>query len=247
MTSEELRERIGKARARYQKHINDVIIWCNVAAEGLEEALRDKEFLNQRVFMVPSSKPGKAVKRKPEHLESIIADALDTELYYALLVYLVGKAEAFLNDTLFEVLKFDPRRLLIHIQGISHIKKIEVSDIVLRTSRNEIIDELIKKELANVFYAPLPCQCEYMEKVLSCKLDDNLKELWSEIKAARDIIVHNNGVINDTYVDKAGKRARGDVGDTIQVDIDYFSSAAATMKSLIGRISSQLQKSLRIP
>jgi hypothetical protein len=84
-----------------------------------------------------------------------------------------------------------------------------------------------------------------MQKVLNCKLGKRLKELWSEIKATRDIIVHNNGVINDKYIEKAGSAARGDVGDTIQVDIEYFGSSAATMKSLIGRISSQLKKSLK--
>ena len=36
----------------------------------------------------------------------------------------------------------------------------------------------------------------------------------AEIKAARDILEHNAGVVNEIYRRKAGKRARYEVGDT---------------------------------
>ena len=46
-------------------------------------------------------------------------------------------------------------------------------------------------------------------KILSINLNDDLVSDYIEIKASRDIIVHNLGEINKLYIDKAGSKARG--------------------------------------
>ncbi|WP_417914782.1 hypothetical protein [Candidatus Electronema sp. JM] len=45
---------------------------------------------------------------------------------------------------------------------------------------------------------------------------------YIEIKASRDIYIHNRGKANDIYVRKAGTHARVQAGDTLPVDLQYF-------------------------
>lgn len=45
---------------------------------------------------------------------------------------------------------------------------------------------------------------------------------YMEIKATRDIFVHNRGIANDIYLRKAGSHARVKVGMVLPADIQYF-------------------------
>jgi hypothetical protein len=45
---------------------------------------------------------------------------------------------------------------------------------------------------------------------------------YMEVKASRDIFIHNRGIANDTYVRKAGSRVRVKAGRALPVDIQYF-------------------------
>lgn len=45
---------------------------------------------------------------------------------------------------------------------------------------------------------------------------------YVEVKATRDIFIHNRGVANDVYVRKAGSHARVKAGMALPVDIQYF-------------------------
>jgi hypothetical protein len=50
------------------------------------------------------------------------------------------------------------------------------------------------------------------------------------------------GRINKIYVEKAGKKARGDIGDELPVDEDYFGQVIMTAKLLSGAIQSATEK-----
>ena len=99
--------------------------------------------------------------------------------------------------------------------------------------------------MISLFYARPSAQFEYLEKVTSVVLDDELKDKWIENKATRDLIVHNSGLINKLYIKKSGNSARGKEGDRIVVDKQYLEASMANMKSLIGKICSQIQKGLK--
>lgn len=45
---------------------------------------------------------------------------------------------------------------------------------------------------------------------------------YIELKATRDIHVHNRGVVNETYLKKSGSHARASKGTFLPVDITYF-------------------------
>ena len=139
----------------------------------------------------------------------------------------------------------DKRRLKTKINGINHIKTINVESIINAESLDEILKDLIEQELISIFYASPEKQFEYMSKILGIEFDqkiNNLFDKWKEYKATRDIIVHNSGLINETYIKKSANQARGEIGDQLIIDNEYLNFLIADTKSLIGKITSNIQK-----
>src|SRR4051812_8950192 len=109
MTRSQLFSRIGKLRTRNQRRLNDIHIWSSLALVALKRAEDDSTILRQQEFFVPSSRPDKIVIRKPKRVRKILSGAA-ADLRTAVLVYATAQVEAFLNDIISAVLRFDPRR-----------------------------------------------------------------------------------------------------------------------------------------
>jgi hypothetical protein len=245
MKSTELWSKIGSLRSERQKTLNDLVIWSSFARGALDTAKNDTRFLKQKRFKVPSNVEGKEVTRTADQLRAIAKGAVNRDIYYSVFVYAVAQVEAFIGEVLFEILSFDNRRIKTRIKGIDHTSKVEVSEIVDATSREEIISSIIRKELAALFYAAPALQMEYFQSVTGVKLPKEIIGQWLEIKATRDIIVHNSGVANSVYLKKAGNNGRASDGDVLPMDEKYFGNAIASMKSLIGKTSSVIQEDLK--
>ena len=150
--------------------------------------------------------------------------------------------EGFLQDTISLCLHFDNRRIKTPVQGIDHVRKIEVTDIIDSSNKIELISLIIERELTKIFYAGPDKQKEYFDKVLGVNIVDELWNNWTENKATRDLIVHNKGIINKIYIAKVKENSRGKIGEQIKVDKVYFDKSLADLKSLIGNISSTLKR-----
>lgn len=124
------------------------------------------------------------------------------------------------------------------------MKKLDVIAIV-DGSKPDLIKEIIEKNITSVFYASPQKQREYFEKALGIHLSESYWTKWFEYKATRDIIVHNQGKVNDFYLLKAGDRSRGFEGDTITIDTRYFSDFVATMKSFVGKCENLAKEELK--
>lgn len=245
MNKRDVAKRVGELRNVHQRGLNDLYIWSSFACAALESAKADEQFLNQKRFKVPSKTMNKEVGRSAEDLKQIASRAVDREIFYAVFVYAVAQVEAFLNDVLTLLLRSDKRRLKTRIHGINHTKSIDVDELIDAANQDQLIDHLIKKELGQVFYAAPKFQFEYFQKVTGIELDEVLLRQWFEAKATRDIIVHNSGIANDTYLKKAGDLQRAGDGEQVPVNSQYFADTLKAMKSLVGKISSKIQSDLR--
>ena len=245
MNATQLSKRIGVLRSEHQKTLNNVFIWSSFARGALDAAKDDPNFLNQKRFKVPSNVRDKEVGRTADELKDIAANAVSQEIYYSVFVYVVAQVEAFLGDVLFEMLSFDNRRIKTRVKGIDHVSKIDVSDVIDSVSREELISGIILKELTALFYASPALQIEYFQSVTGVSLPKELTNQWLEIKATRDIIVHNSGIANSVYLKKADSLARAKDGEQLPIDEKYFGGAIASMKSLIGKASSGIQAELK--
>ena len=52
------------------------------------------------------------------------------------------------------------------------------------------------------------------------------------MKATRDILEHNAGVVNDIYIRKAGNRTRYAVGDLVEIDDSYHFASWRLIKKV---------------
>lgn len=247
MTPKELHKRVGELRNVLQRDLNNIYIWTSLSRNALDKARADEGFTLQKRFRVPSTVKNKEIERTPEELRQIADRAVSKEIFFSVFVYAVAQVEAFVGDLLLELLRFDNRRLKTRIKGIDHTSKIDLSDLVDSSSREELIEDVIRKELTSIFYAAPSLQMEYFEAVTGVKLPNDSVASWIEAKATRDIIVHNSGVANSTYLRKADTKARAKDGEELPMNEAYFSSALADMKSFVGKVSSAIQRDLKKP
>jgi hypothetical protein len=245
MTETEFKSKIGKFRSQNHKLINDTFIWVEVALNALKKAEIDEDFISSQKFDVPSKRREKKINRTTTQIKSIVKTAHEKDLLYSIFTYIVAQFEGFLNDLIKTCLEYDNRRIKTNIQGINHLKKLDVSEIIDAENKGNLIQLIIEKELNSIFYASPQKQREYLEKVLGVEVDDELWSSWKEYKATRDIIVHNQGKVNRIYQEKSGDKARGEIGKRIPLELDYFKNTMADIKSLIGRISNTIQKELK--
>jgi hypothetical protein len=54
--------------------------------------------------------------------------------------------------------------------------------------------------------------------------------------------VHSSCIANRLYLDKAGSKARGELGDRLSVDQAYYYEALAKMKKVSGSIKRDVEK-----
>jgi hypothetical protein len=67
---------------------------------------------------------------------------------------------------------------------------------------------------------------------LGCPTADQTQDL-AEIKASRDVLVHNSGIVNSAYLEKAGDRARFMVGDRLDVPEPYLLTSLRLVQGVI--------------
>jgi len=245
MTNEEFNKQIGDLRSQKQKLLNETFWWVSIAKASLGKTLEDSEFKNKLKIKVPSRKSDKTISRTREQIEEIIKRAQERDLYYSIFVYMIAQVEDFFNGFIYLILSKDIRRIKCTVSGIDLIRKYDIIDIVDATSKDEIIDQIIKKNIATLFYASPQKQKEYFQSALGINLPEDYWDNWFEFKATRDIIVHNSGKINELYLLKANKLARGQINQYITIDENYFSNSIALMKSIIGKSETQAKKELK--
>ena len=112
-------------------------------------------------------------------------------------------------------------------------------------SRNDLLERYVAVRCEALMFGKPAEYLDKTAKILSIEIDDDLIKDYIEIKASRDIIVHNLGEINRLYVDKAGEKARGAVGDELVINGAYFKKVLVTAKTLSGAIQREVEKVYR--
>lgn len=117
-------------------------------------------------------------------------------------------------------------------------KTVEFDEVIGSSNRSEIIDKVVQKELIDIAYRSVRNWFQYLEKRvhLNAISADEIATL-AEIKATRDALVHNNGIVNTIYQQKSGDRARFQIGDPIKISESYHRSSWEMLKSTIKNIS----------
>ena len=152
------------------------------------------------------------------------------------LVQLVTIIEALLGDVVRTIITRYPQKLgtkrTITLQHVLEAKTLE--DVHLRAT-DSLLNDLAYKSPS-----------EFAESLASL-LSINLLECpafhrYIELKATRDVFIHNRSVVNDTYLRKAGSHARARAGHTLVVDIPYFLESYEACLQLTEWLESKLHE-----
>jgi hypothetical protein len=132
------------------------------------------------------------------------------------LFQIVTNVEALLTDSVRAVVAKFPKKLgqkrSVSLQLILESKSIE--EVHIRAT-DELLHELSYKSPREF--------AEHFEQLLSINLlECPAYHKYIEVKATRDIHIHNRGIVNDTYSRKAGSHARAIAGKYLPVTVAYF-------------------------
>ena len=141
--------------------------------------------------------------------------------------------------SIFESFFFDFLRLWLTAYPRSLIgKKVDLKAILDAPDKDAIVQLAIGKELNEVLYERPTAWFAYLEdKVkLGCPTMDEIDRI-AEAKAARDVLVHNRGVVGKSYESKAGRFARYKEGDQIDVPEPYHRETWELLRKVVADVS----------
>lgn len=237
MTITELRDKTSKLKIEKQSFINDTYMWVQIARDSIRK-LPNSNFQ----FATPKAqKPQElrlVTRRDPERLKNRI---VDKDIFNSAFVIMVASVEDYFSKIIEYVLKTDNRRLKCTIPDVKMINTISVIDLI-DNSKDDLIDYIIAQRLNDLFYASPRKQLEYINKALGIDIEKDVWETWIEIKARRDIIIHNNGIVNEVYLGKTKNFTTYSLGQYALVDDIYFKNTVAQLKHMIGGIDREIRK-----
>jgi len=226
-------------RNRAIRELNNIFVVTQIAQEAVKDAhttLQSGRRTKLR-FSIPTVQREKIVAaRNKSDILSLLEQTINRDLFAQALVPAVAVTEGYLADMLSIVLRAFPKKL-----GSSE-KKVDLPLVLESSDLEELLGKIISNQIYTAFYASPVKYFMYIEDTLSVSIPEARKKTYAEVKATRDICVHNGGVANKIYVEKSGDRARAEDGEPLPLDQTYFSSAIMGMKGIVQSAYSELLK-----
>lgn len=218
----------------FNRKLNNAAVFIALALPILTKAEPIAADRKARGFKVPTTTGFGNIIRKNSEVKAIYEQGISRQIFESYLLTAVSQFETLAFDILELVLLAHPIKLLQPSEdGKNQNKGAEMSvsfKSVVNESRDEIIKAKIKAKLLNVSYAKPADYLAYIKKITNAETDTLLFHRYIEIKATRDIVVHNGGIANEIYKEKVGKYARANVGELLTVDEAYFNKALGIIK-----------------
>lgn len=160
---------------------------------------------------------------------------VDYETFFAshFLVNLVAEVEGFFGSAVAAVLRLYP--------GKMGDRKFTLSEIVGTSSTSELVDRAAASVINDLMYEKPLDYLKRLTEILSIERE-TIAPHWSsfvELKARRDLGVHNNWVANEVYLRKLGEarlRHSSSVGDHLIPDFTYLHDAIESCSSLVDTV-----------
>lgn len=142
-------------------------------------------------------------------------------LYRGSLLLLVTYFENLIAGVFKENFVKYPQRIALNEKSVSYKVLTEVNDI------EEIKNILIDQEVTNKMYESLTDWKTYFKKNIKLDLkawEDGFDAL-QEIIARRNLYVHNNGIINNIYINLVNGVSKDSIGEDLNLDREYVDKA----------------------
>lgn len=244
MANEALARTIYSLQNKLVRALNNAHIFLEQAQPLLVEArakYENSKSKSDRRYYVPAIDRRKYAKRTDSELKAIYDHYTSSGLFESFLVSSVSQFESFLADVLIVFLQYYPQRITESVQGIPACPGISAKDLMAAEDKEELIKRVLMDHVANVLRQRPSLYMVYLAKLVSVKNDPSFTDYF-EVAATRDLVVHNNNIVNKLYLEKSGAKARGSLGEKLSVDESYYYSALAKMKKVSGAIKRDVEK-----
>lgn len=163
---------------------------------------------------------------------------------------LPGKAQFYITEylvastfqqfaSLFEDFVFGVMRqwLLAYPQSLAR-KQLPFSVILEAADLKAVKLEAVNRELNELNYKKVREWFAYLEGMakLKCPTDDEIDRL-TEIKATRDVYVHNRGVASSIYEEKSGAKKRCKAGERLEIPEHYHRESWELIRKVVTDLS----------
>jgi len=231
-------------RNRALRTLNNTYVltsFIDKSLRDLQRTLEKSETRTEQEYLVPSSNGEKtALSRDSNEISSVLEKAYTSGIHEQGIIVAVALTEDYLQTILKTILRWFPQKLKQNVTGDNVVKNVNLDIILDAKSKEQLLARLINKQMQGIFYGAPHRYFEYIEAVLNINLSAELKKHFVEIKATRDVIVHNNGIANETYLEKTAELARAKNSEKLVVNLDYFSSTISRLKKLIVVVYTQV-------
>jgi hypothetical protein len=113
-------------------------------------------------------------------------------------------------------------------------KRVELATLIEARDRDAILQAVIDGELNASKYERPTVWFRYLNDRVKLGIPAGEQiERFAEIKASRDILAHNRGIINQTYLDKSGRRSRYQLGQLMEIPEPYLHDAWLLIRGLV--------------
>jgi hypothetical protein len=236
---------IDSIKSRYVSRLNNLHVGTQITVAALKLQLdqiasderRDKRYH----FRVPSSggQPIARIHRDERGMRELMQSMIEGGEYSKGLLSAVSITEDFVANLLRLTLRAYPDRLLRGRRNGEAAQAVELSAIIGRTTE-QVVDGVIEQRLRRMMQGSPKDYLRCAREWFCIELNDAVVASFVEIKATRDLLVHSDGVTDNTYAQKAGDLARVPVGSIVPMNRAYFDAAIATMKVLIATFGESL-------
>jgi len=153
----------------------------------------------------------------------------------------ISRFETMLADLMKKILQFYP-------QKISAIKSKEAKGISVSqevVNKGSLIESIIESEINKLAYADVETLLNNFCNLVSIELPSALEKIDTivEIKETRNLLLHNNLVVNEFYLQKIKSVKRGNkIGERLLIDVDYTVQSLQLLSNILENIIIEVRK-----
>lgn len=189
----------------------------DIATRAMQDSEQEKIEVTFPVGWRPDKQPINSIRtyRKDELLGRYQLLAFN-HLAINGIIQLVAIVEAMLGDVVRAIILKYPQKLsakrTVNLKSV--LEAVSIEEVHLRAT-DQLLNEMSYKSPREF--------AEFLEGMISINLlECPAFHRYMEVKASRDIFIHNRGTVNEVYLRKAGSHQRAPAGAKLPADVQYF-------------------------
>ncbi len=223
-------------RRQANRALNTILVTRELALQGLARVREDLSSTNRRAFDVTVlGSEGREIRttRRKKYIRALIDVTQERSLHAEGVVSSISVVEAFLGELLRAVLLQFPQKL-------KALRKTIPMDLMLSAGALDELRVLVVDGcISELFFRTPADYLAMVQDTLAVKLPSHLVDAYVEVKATRDVLLHNRGTANSIYASKAGSLARGPAGQLLPVDHRYLRHAVKICREVVSSLGTQ--------